>query len=440
MIWSISESLRWSQNFVKNWKIFMTAVLSEISDFDHFLIILISDLWVSYKSQNGILKCFFVDLKHFWKFEVESKFCQKLKIFMTMVLSEISDFDHFLNILISDLWVNCKSQNGILKCSFVDLKHFWKFEVDSNLCQKLKIFMTAVFSEISDFDHFLNILISDLWVNYKSQNGILKCSFVDLKHFWKFEVESKFCQKLKIFMTSVFSEISDFDHFLIIVISDLWVNCKSQNGIPKCFVVDLKHFWKFEVESKFCQKLKIFMTAVLSEISDFDHFSNILISDLWVNYKSQNGILKCSFVDLKHFWKFEVDSKFCQKLKIFMTAVLSKISDFDHFLNILISDLWVNCKSQNGILKCSFVYLKHFWKFEVKSKFCQKLKIFMTAVLNKIFRFWPLFHPFRFWPVSELQVSKWYSKVFFCWFEAFLKVWGGVKILSKIENFHDRGP
>ena len=29
---------------------------------------------------------------------------------------------------------------------------------------------------------------------------------------------------------------------------------------------------KFEVESKFCQKLKIFITTVLSEISDFDHF------------------------------------------------------------------------------------------------------------------------------------------------------------------------
>ena len=36
-----------------------------------------------------------------------------------------------------------------------------------------------------------------------------------------FEVEYKFCQKLKIFITSVISEISDFDHFLSIVISDL---------------------------------------------------------------------------------------------------------------------------------------------------------------------------------------------------------------------------
>ena len=112
---------------------------------------------------------------------------------MTAVLSEISDFDHFLNIVISDLWVNCKRQNSILKCSFVDLKDFWKFEVESKFCQKLKIFMTAVLSEISDFDHFLNIVISYMWMNYKYQNGILNCFFVDLYHFWKFEVGSKFC-------------------------------------------------------------------------------------------------------------------------------------------------------------------------------------------------------------------------------------------------------
>ena len=125
---------------------------------------------------------------------LEWKFCQKLKIFMTAVLSEISDFDHFLNIVISDLWVICKCQNGILKCSFIDFNYFWKFEVESKFCQKLKIFMTAVLSEISDFHHFLNIVISYMWVNYKYQNGILKCSFIDLNYFWKFEVESKFCQ------------------------------------------------------------------------------------------------------------------------------------------------------------------------------------------------------------------------------------------------------
>ena len=185
---------------------------------------------------------------------------------MTAVLSEISDFHQFFKTLISDLWMNCKSQNGILGYSYVDLKDFWKFEVESKFCQNLKIFMTAVLSEISDFDQFFKTLISDLWMNCKSQNGILGYSYVDLKDFWKFEVESKFCQKLKIFMTAVLSEISDFDQFFKTFISDLWINCKSQNGILECFYVDLKDFWKFDVNSKCCQKLKIFMTTVLSEI------------------------------------------------------------------------------------------------------------------------------------------------------------------------------
>ena len=206
------------------------------------------------------------------------KFCQKLKILMTSVLSEISDFDHFLNIVISDLWVNCKYQNDILKCFFVVLNHFWKFEVESKFCQKLKIFMTAVLIEISDFDHFLNIVISDLWVICKYEYCMLKCSLVDLKDLWKFEVESKFCHKLKIFMTAVLSVVSDFDHFLNIVISDLWVNCKYQNHILKCFFVVFNHFWKFEVESKILLKIEIFYDRGFSEISDFDHFLNIVIS------------------------------------------------------------------------------------------------------------------------------------------------------------------
>ena len=244
--------------------------------------------------------------------------------------------------------------------------------------------MTTVLSKISDFDQFFKTLISDLWMNCKSQNGILECYYVDLKDFWKFDVKSKFCPKLKIFITAVLSKISDFDQFFNTLISDLWMNCKSQNGILECFYVELKDFWKFEVESKFCQKLKIFMTAVLSEISDFDQFFKTLISDLWMNCKSQNGIVGYSYVYLKDFWKFEVESKFCQKLKIFMTAVLSEISDFDQFFKTLISDLWMNCKSQNGILGYSYVVLKDFWKFEVESKFCQKLKIFIPAVLSKI--------------------------------------------------------
>ena len=116
------------------------------------------------------------------------------------------------------------------------------------------------------------------------------------------------------------------------------MNCKYQNCILKCSLVNLKDLWKFEDESKFCQNLKILMTAVLSEISEFDHFLNNVISDLSVNCKYQN-ILKYLFVDLNHLLKFVVESKFCQKLKILMTAVLSVISDFDHFLNIAISDV-----------------------------------------------------------------------------------------------------
>ena len=58
--------------------------------------------------------------------------------------------------------MNCKPQNGILECSYLDLRDFWKFEVESKFCKKLKIFMTAVFCEISDFDQLFKISISDL--------------------------------------------------------------------------------------------------------------------------------------------------------------------------------------------------------------------------------------------------------------------------------------
>ena len=68
LIWMISNSLSPSQNFVKNWK-FSWPVFKEISDFDHFFITFNYDLWVNSMSQNGILKCSFVDLKDFWKFK-----------------------------------------------------------------------------------------------------------------------------------------------------------------------------------------------------------------------------------------------------------------------------------------------------------------------------------------------------------------------------------
>ena len=117
-------------------------------------------------------------------------------------------------------------------------------------------------------------------MNFNSQNGILECSYVDLKDFWKFEVESKFCEKLKIFMTAVFSEISNFDQLFKTFISALLVDCNTENGILECSLVHLNDFWKFEVESKFCEKLKIFMIAILSKISDFHQLFKTFISDL----------------------------------------------------------------------------------------------------------------------------------------------------------------
>ena len=286
------------------------------------------------------------------------------------------------------------SQNGILECSLVPFNDFWKFKVDSKICQKFKIFMTAVLSKISDFDHLFKTIISDMSVEYKSPNSILECSYVDLKDFWRFEVESKFCEKLKIFINAVFSEISDFNQLFKTFISALLVDCNSQNGILDCSLVHLNDFWKFEVQLKFCQKLKIFMNAVLSKISDFDQLFKTFISALLVDCNSQNGILDCSHVHLNDFWKFEVELKFCQKLKIFINAVLSKISDFDQLFKTFISALLVDCNSQNGILECSLVHLNDFWKFEVESEFCEKLKIFITAVLSEISDFDQLFKTF----------------------------------------------
>ena len=77
-------------------------------------------------------------------------------------------------------------------------------------------------------------------------------------------------------MTAVISEISDFDQLFKTFISDLWMNCKSQNGILGCFYVDLKDFWKFEVESKFCEKIENFMTAgSLAKFQILTNFSRL---------------------------------------------------------------------------------------------------------------------------------------------------------------------
>ena len=44
---------------------------------------------------------------------------------------------------------------------YFDLKDFLKFDVELNFCEKLKFFMTSVLSEISDFDHLLKTFILD---------------------------------------------------------------------------------------------------------------------------------------------------------------------------------------------------------------------------------------------------------------------------------------
>ena len=49
--------------------------------------------------------------------------------------------------------------------------------------------MTAVISEISDFDHFLNILKSHIKVSFESKNGILESYLFVLNDFSKFEIE-----------------------------------------------------------------------------------------------------------------------------------------------------------------------------------------------------------------------------------------------------------
>ena len=102
------------------------------------------------------------------------------------------------------------------------------------------------------------------------------------------------------------------------------------------------------------------MTAVISEISDFDHLFNIVKSYMKVSFQSQNSILDSYLVVLNDFWKFEIESKFCQNVKFLMTAVISEISDFYHFLNILKTHMKVSFKSLNGILVSYLVVLNDF--------------------------------------------------------------------------------
>ena len=111
--------------------------------------------------------------------------------------------------------------------------------------------------------------------------------------------------------------------------------------------------------------MKFFITAVISVISDYDHFLNILKSHIKVSFESQNGILESYLAVLSDFWKFEIESKFCQNVKFFITAVIREISDFYHFLNIFKSHIKVSFESLNAIVQSYLVFLNEFWKFEI---------------------------------------------------------------------------
>ena len=221
-IWRISGSLMLSQNFVKNWKFSWPRSLAKFWDFDQLFKTFISDLWMNCKSQNGNLEWSLVHLNDFWKFEVESKFCEKLKIFMTAVLSEIlrfwPSFQDFHFSLVSGLQLS-QWHFGVF------LLFIWRISgslrLSQNFVKNWKFWWSLSLAKFPDFDQVFKTFISDLWMNCKSQNGNLECSLVHLKDFWKFEVESKFCEKLKIFMTAVVSEISDFDQVFKTFISDL---------------------------------------------------------------------------------------------------------------------------------------------------------------------------------------------------------------------------
>ena len=186
-------------------------------------------------------------------------------------------------------------------------------------------------------------------------------------------------------MTAVLSEILDFDQFLNNVISDLWVNCKYQNDILKCFLVYFNYLTRFEVESKFCQKLKLFMTADLSEISYFDHFLNIFISDLWVNCKCQNHVLKYLFVVLNHLWKFDVESKFWWPRSLATFQIFTTFWSFSFLICESISSvkiilqtvffllIWTICESlrlnQNFVKNWKFWWPRSLAKFQILTTF-----------------------------------------------------------------------
>ena len=73
------------------------------------------------------------------------------------------------------------------------------------------------------------------------------------------------------------------------------------------------------------------------------------------------------------------------------------------------------------------------------SQILSKIKNLLTVDLSQIFYF-DRFLNTAFLTSEWIAGLKMVFLVFFCWLEGFFYGWGWVKILSKIENFHDRGP
>ena len=79
------------------------------------------------------------------------------------------------------------------------------------------------------------------------------------------------------------------------------------------------------------------MNVLNSEISDFDHFMNILKSNWKMIFRCQ--LFSCQlFSCFEWFLKVWHCVKILSHLKFLLTAVISEISDFDNFLNILKSN------------------------------------------------------------------------------------------------------
>ena len=136
---------------------------------------------------------------------------------------------------------------------------------------------------------------------------------------------------------------------------------------------------------------------------------------------------------------FEIESKFCQNVKFFMTTVICEISDFDHFFNIcqiLYESKFSVPKWYSGeLFSCSEWFLK-VWDWV---KILWKCVIFNDHGHKRNFRFWPLSQHSQNSHESKFWLSKLYSGELFSCSEWFLKVWGWVQILSKCEIFHDCG-